>query len=146
MYAIAPARETANKAMAVFVPKSIAGECEANFRSLGLYRKLKSSRDSHSWALPADLAAITALDRGAGLFAVNPSLLRDGFDYQQAPNCLLVNIFDPAAEKYIEQHLNRGYEFSGLAPRLGGIDYAVLSLGEKSTVRKSTHTRANARA
>jgi|GEM_PF-3604907 len=127
MYAVSAVKEPAKKAMAIFVPEVIAKNCEQTFAELGLLRKRKNRKDSTDWALPADLSAVTSVDRKAGLYAINPSLLGNRQLDLSFAVCLLVNIFDPHAAEFITKTLEQGYEFSGLAPRLNGIDYAVLS-------------------
>ncbi len=139
MYGVSPSKETTSKAMAFFVPAAIAKECDAKYREFGLLRKRKRRGDSAEWALPADMAAVSALDRNAGLFAVNPSFVSKSSTVHKSADCILVNAFDPSSEEYIDQLLHSGFEFSGLAPRLSGIDYVVLS---RSADRKSQSIRS----
>lgn len=136
IYALTPSKERSKKAMAVFVPDNIAATCEECFAELGLARKRKHLTDSTQWAISADMGAFTAVDRKAGVFAVNPSLLRERRFPENPPTCMLVNVFDPAAESFIRESFDRGYEFSGVAPRLGGIDYAVLSRTSSDSAQK----------
>lgn len=141
MYGVSPAKESTAKAMAFFVPTSIAKECEARYREFGLLRKRKHRGDSIEWALPADMPAVSALDRHAGLFAVNPSLITSASQLHKSAACILVNAFDPRAEEYIERLLESGFEFSGLVPRLSGLDYVVLSRSSVHNTRRVSSSK-----
>ena len=120
-------KEGATKAMAYFVPDSLATQCGERFLELGLARKRKHRRDSSTWAVPADLAGITTVDRHAGVFAVNPSLVTHRLALHAGVKSVLINLFDPAAEDFAEGLLANGFEFAGLAPQFAGIDYLVLT-------------------